>query len=929
MDGVLCNSEEASREVGAEVMGELYGISVTADEFIPFAGTGEANFLGGVARKYGVAGFDPAAAKSRFFQIHTGKYAKPDAGIGFPGARELVAACRKAGLKVAVASSADRIKVDANLSATGFALDSFDAIVSADAFERLKPSPDIFLAAAAQLGVSPRNCVVIEDAAAGVQAARAAGMRCIAVTTTLSEGQMVGQAPDVIRRDISQIALADIQALKPLRKAPRQEAAAQGQGFLEQPVQLPNGYSTTRRELLKFVTLGAGLTSIYVALTRAKTDPAVRAVLRQYHIPVLIQLGIIVYVVYAWPYWKKAMSYASPQAVVNALLPRKGPPTAEENSRVAAFKRFIADQERRGGGEPVPEFPQGMQWYNAPPLKLNRELKGKVVVLDFWTYCCINCMHVLPELAALEAKYQGQPVAVVGVHSAKFDNEKDNEAIRNAVLRYEITHPVCNDTSMSLWRDLGIASWPTLALVSPAGRLIATLPGEGHKQDVDDLIAAALEFYGEKGLLDATPVPQTLERNKDARLATSQLRFPGKVATDLAGDRLFIADSNNNRIVITTLDGRFLDQVGGNGPALRDGSYAEAAFKRPQGLAFSPALDKLYVADTENHALRCVDLAARSVRTLAGNGQKGRDYVGGGRGPDQQLNSPWDLQLDHQESTLYIAMAGQHQVWRHDLQSGRSEVFSGDGYERNQNGRNGVSTSWAQPSGLSLAPNSQDMWVADSESSAIRSVSLANGGGQAHVGGDPYFSDNLFRFGDKDGVGTEAMLQHPLAVCATEDGLVYVADSYNHKIKVIDPSTNRITTVAGSGRAGFADGSRASAQLSEPGGLARGPNGTLLIADTNNSVIRVLDPRAAAVKTLDLRSIPPPKVSPDQAGPLPDAGAESLPEGMTLDEDVCLFEEVCFEVPFSPVGANSGGSGSTVRLEHRVSAKAPRTSLPF
>lgn len=213
MDGVLCESEHISRQAACEVMKELYNLDVQPDEFIPFTGTGEANFLGGVATKYG-APFNVDECKSKFFEIYMTKYALPGSGIGCPGAKELVAAARAAGLKTAVASSADRVKVDVNLSAADIPQDLFDTIVSADAFEKLKPSPDIFLAASKQLGVSPAECVVIEDAVAGVQAARAAKMRVIGVTTSLSVEDMEEAGPDRIFKGIGEISLQDVLTLK-------------------------------------------------------------------------------------------------------------------------------------------------------------------------------------------------------------------------------------------------------------------------------------------------------------------------------------------------------------------------------------------------------------------------------------------------------------------------------------------------------------------------------------------------------------------------------------------------------------------------------------------------------------------------------------------------------------------------------------------
>ncbi|KAG2497240.1 hypothetical protein HYH03_004827 [Edaphochlamys debaryana] len=631
------------------------------------------------------------------------------------------------------------------------------------------------------------------------------------------------------------------------------------QTWLNGTVPLPAGYRTTRRDVMKLGLLGTSAACAWVVLTRSR-----------------------------------AMSFASPQALINMVAPPPAPQASPgEGDRVAAFRRYIADLERRGGGKLVPDFPRGADWLNTAPLSMagppsrRGSLAGRVVVLDFWTYCCINCIHVLPELAQLEAQFAGAPVTVVGVHSAKFDNEKDSSAIRAAVLRYDISHPVVNDRAMSVWGALGVSSWPTLAVVSPKGRLIAMLSGEGHRQDLEDLITAALQYYGETGDLDgSTPLPLALERDKQA--VASALRYPGKIAADVAGQRLFISDSNNHRIVITDLDGNYLDQIGGNGPALQDGSFDAAALNRSQGVAYSARRNALYVADTENHAVRCCDLSARTVVTLAGNGSKGGDYRGGRAGSAQPLNSPWDVELDGPQDSLYIALAGQHQLWRLDLGSGAAALFSGTGSERNQNGPSKFLTSWAQPSGLSLAGDGSGLvYVADSESSSVRVVDPGSGGSSLKAGGDPVFSDNLFRFGDADGFGPEALLQHPLAVLSSADGeVVYVADSYNHRIKALYPNTSEVVTLAGSGAAGFKDGDGTEAAFSEPAGLALGPNGTVIVADTNNNAIRILDPKTRRVSTLSLTGVPAPRVDPlaaiSASAAAAAAGPPPLPPGTQL-----------------------------------------------
>ncbi|XP_034222109.1 protein SUPPRESSOR OF QUENCHING 1, chloroplastic isoform X2 [Prunus dulcis] len=829
MDGVLCDSEEPSRLAGVDVFAEM-GVAITVEDFVPFMGTGEANFLGGVAAVKGVKGFDPEAAKKRFFEIYLDKYAKPNSGIGFPGALELITQCKGKGLKVAVASSADRIKVNANLAAANLPLSMFDAIVSADAFEKLKPAPDIFLAASKILDVPVSECIVIEDALAGVQAAKAAKMRCIAVKTTLSEETLKAAGPSLIRNEIGNVSLDDILSGGSVAFS-NQTNSMLNPLSLRLQNNLWTGCRVLRRDIVRYGSLG-------------------------------IALSCLAFTISNW----KAMQYASPKAIWNVIFGINQPSLKQKEGesnieRIQQFVNYISDLETRGTAPIVPEFPAKLDWLNTAPIKFSRDLKGKVVLLDFWTYCCINCMHVLPDLEFLEKKYKDMPFTVVGVHSAKFDNEKDLEAIRNAVLRYGITHPVVNDGDMYLWRELGVNSWPTFAIVGPNGRLLAQVSGEGRRKDLDDLVEAALLFYGRKKMLDNAPIPLSLEKDNDPRLVTSPLKFPGKLAIDVLNNRLFISDSNHNRIVVTDLDGHFIVQVGSTGEeGLRDGSFDDATFNRPQGLAYNPKKNLLYVADTENHALREIDFVNDKVRTLAGNGTKGSDYRGGGKGSTQLLNSPWDACFHPVNEKVYIAMAGQHQIWEHNTDGGVTRAFSGDGYERNLNGSSSSSTSFAQPSGISLSLDLKELYIADSESSSIRALDLKTGGSKLLAGGDPVFSDNLFKFGDHDGIGSEVLLQHPLGVLCAQSGQIYIADSYNHKIKKLDPANKRVSTVAGIGKSGFKDGTSLEAQLSEPSGIVEAKNGRIFIADTNNSLIRYLDLNKEEVElhTLELKGVQPP-----------------------------------------------------------------------
>src|SRR5688500_5647106 len=461
----------------------------------------------------------------------------------------------------------------------------------------------------------------------------------------------------------------------------------------------------------------------------------------------------------------------------------------------------------------APEITGGKGWLNTDkPLSI-AALKGKVVLLDFWTYGCINCIHIIPDLKKLEEKYANQLV-VIGVHSAKFANEKETENIRRIILRYEIEHPVYNDADFKVWQSYGVRAWPTQVLIDPAGYVIGATSGEGKYELLDATIAKTVEEFRKRGELNEEPLKLTLER---AKVGDLPLAFPGKVLADAKGDRLFIADSNHNRIVITKLNGELIEIVGKGERGAADGSFDKASLYRPQGMALDG--DNLYVADTENHLIRRIDLKRRTVTTIAGTGKQSRDYFQQGPARNVALNSPWDLQLVGR--TLYIAMAGPHQIWKLDLEKGEVSTFAGSGNEARTDGPL-LEAGFAQPSGL--ATHGKILFVADSESNIIRAIDLTTGQVKTVVGG------NLFDFGDVDGRGDDVRLQHPLGLFAL-DGKLLIADTYNHKIKQLDPSERSVKTLFGNGNPGQMDGS--SPSFYEPGGLSVAGN-KLYVADTNN-----------------------------------------------------------------------------------------------
>lgn len=499
-----------------------------------------------------------------------------------------------------------------------------------------------------------------------------------------------------------------------------------------------------------------------------------------------------------------------------------------------------AQQEQR---VQAPELDGGVAWLNtAGPVRM-KDLRGKVVVLDFWTYCCINCIHTLPDLAKLEKKYPNQLV-VIGVHSAKFENERDSENIRKAILRYEISHPVVNDARMKIWQTYGSNSWPTLFLIDPEGYIIGKGSGEGLYDALDRAIADLIKVHKEKKTLNEKPLRFELARFQEK--GDSPLFFPGKVLADEAGKRLFIADSTHHRIVITDLQGKKIAIAGNGEPGKADGDFDQAGFNDPQGMAV--AGDTLYVADRRNHLIRALDLKAKTVKTIAGTGEQGRQRRAGAA-DKTGLNSPWDLLLIG--NVLYIAQAGHHQIWTLDLDAQRLTPFAGDGMEAIVDGPRLTGSSFAQPSGL--ATDGKTLFIADSESSSVRAVPLAGKGDVKTLVGVEGGRD-LFQFGDEDGIGDKVRLQHALGV-AYHDGKIYVADTYNSKIKVVDPVKQSCTTLLGGEPGGWIAGPL----LSEPAGLSYA-DGKLYVADTNAHRVRIVDLKKNSVSTLALQGVEAPKV---------------------------------------------------------------------
>ncbi|MEV7606649.1 NHL domain-containing thioredoxin family protein [Paenarthrobacter sp. NPDC089322] len=466
---------------------------------------------------------------------------------------------------------------------------------------------------------------------------------------------------------------------------------------------------------------------------------------------------------------------------------------------------------------------EGRGWLNTGGKSLDLEsLRGKIVLLDFWTFCCINCLHVLDELRPLEEKYS-DVLVTVGVHSPKFEHEADPEALAAAVERYEIHHPVLDDPELATWKAYTARAWPTLVVVDPEGYIVAHLSGEGHADGLAVLLEELVAEHEAKG---------TLHRGNGPYVApeptSGTLRFPGK-ATQLANGNYLVVDSGHHRLVELRPDLETVERVIGSGTkGFLDGDAETAQFNEPQGVAVLPAelastlgYDAV-VADTVNHRLRGVTLESGLVRTVAGNGVQrlldagparvtetgagtwSEHHDGGpadfaadavdvgvlGLGTGVSLSSPWDVVWSEKLQRVVIAMAGTHQIFAFDPRGNEVSILAGSGLEGLLDGV--AEEAWfAQSSGLAIDAD-DNIWVADSETSALRRLVV----GESGVTVETAVGKGLFDFGFRDGEAAEARLQHPLGVTVLPDGSVAIADTYNGAVRRYDPATKTVSTLA-------------------------------------------------------------------------------------------------------------------------------------
>ncbi len=462
----------------------------------------------------------------------------------------------------------------------------------------------------------------------------------------------------------------------------------------------------------------------------------------------------------------------------------------------------------------APDFDHaGLEWFNVEhPLHL-KDLRGRFVILDFWTFCCINCLHTLSSLNLI-AKHFANDVVVIGVHSPKFTTEQDSSRLTDAIRRHHIHHPIIHDPKFVLWDQYAIRSWPTLVIITPDGQIADYLVGEPDTEKLTALLEKMVADSRRGGMPKPPPIPSKLISYPE-----TPLLFPGKikVAPDFNGIKYWaVADSGHHRIVVFDDQGVPINSYGKRTAGFADGEAHDALFNSPQGLIVTH--DSIFVADTGNHAIRHIDRVSGLVSTLAGNGTRGGPLIQAEvPGAVTALASPWDLEYD--DDTLYFANAGTHQVGTIITNSGMLSLLAGTGTESLHDGP-AYDAALAQPSGLALYPDHKVLFIADSETSSIRALFLSQTPHQQGIL-KTIIGHGLFTFGYQDGALDSALLQHPLGVAVADAQTLYIVDSYNDCLRRISLKTNTIETI-----------DFPSFSMREPAGVVCDGPDRLLICDT-------------------------------------------------------------------------------------------------
>lgn len=575
------------------------------------------------------------------------------------------------------------------------------------------------------------------------------------------------------------------------------------------------------------------------------------------------------------------------------------PPVGTAHRTVLLTPNVSIEQQQRRARVRAPEL-AGRQWLNTggSPIRL-ADLRGKVVILDFWAFCCINCLHVLDELRPLEREFADELVTV-GVHSPKFEHEADPDALAAAVERYAVHHPVLDDPELTTWQNYAVKAWPTLVVVDPEGYVVHVAAGEGHVEALRKVVTEVVAEHDAKGTLHRGDGPYVPPEEPD-----TTLRFPGKVIA-VNGSNLLVSDSSRHSLVEFAPDGEtVLRRIGSGERGRADGSAEEASFSEPAGLTALPESVAervgydVVVADTVNHLLRGVRLSDGSVTTIAGTGEQWRsvetDPFAAAPALDSELTSPWDVSWWEPAGGVVVAMAGNHTLGLFDPDRGEVRRLAGTTVEGLRDGEV-TGTFLAQPSGL--AADGDRLWLADAETSALRRVEVAEDGFELHTA----IGKGLFDFGHADGPADGALLQHPLGVAVLPDGTVAVCDTYNGAIRRYDPGTAEVTTLA--------------TDVAEPSGAVTVDGELVVVASTAHRLERPVPPGVTA-QLIEGASQQVKRPSTEVApGELDLAVVFDPPPGQKLDER--YGPSTRLEVSSSPDGLILEGGGVGADLTRRL-----------
>lgn len=479
----------------------------------------------------------------------------------------------------------------------------------------------------------------------------------------------------------------------------------------------------------------------------------------------------------------------------------------------------------------------------------------KIIVLYVWTFSDIHSAHMMQKITGIDKRHSSAGVTTVGVHSPKYEHEKNKTNVRHAIDEQSIQFPVVNDNGLQLWKHIGCQIWPTVLVFGSDFVPLYIFEGENHIQHLELFLQAILNFYKSNVRAITTKTsPDDFNSNQTTTKST-RFTYPSHVCVTSNG-QICISFAGSNQLILCEVDGKVLEIVGNGHPGLADGDIQQAEFDSPHGLVeFNSCV---YVADTNNHAIRVFDPASRRVLTLIGTGRLGNDKIGGLKRSQQPIASPWDLCItespfDH-KTVLLISMAGQHQIWAYafeetqwwnDVTLPKNSCLAviGSGVQENRNSTEPLSACLAAPRGIcnGIMNGESVIFIADSNSSSIRVVTLKDGNTANLIGGD-VDPTNLSAFGDLDGSAHSAKLQHPLGVAFHyPTSQLYLTDTFNNKLKRIDMNTRvcssyfvtDIDTKKQRGETNYA-------KFNEPHGLAIFDH-FIFVADKNNSHLKRID----------------------------------------------------------------------------------------